>query len=699
MTSPAVGVLGPVRPARGAVAPVAPAIPVTLADRDALRMRAALQAAWILLGAQFVAMLAFSWELYHRFANTWDYALNYQGWWGIAHGNLNPFSTMADRFLYQDHFVVLFWPLAPVSLLWPHGLWPLWIQDLLVVVGEVAAVLIVRDAVRSARWSPRLPGWMAVSAVTVMLVANPWIYNAIAWDIHYESVGAACFALLAARELMSPTGSTRRLVLWSVLCLACGDIAGTLLVAVGVSAALASPANRRRGLALVGVGLAWFAIVSLAGGNEGSNLASHYGYLAGLPAGESLTFVGFVKAALLHPVSALRQLWAHRVDTWGYVSSAGIIGLCSPWAVLPVLVLVQSELTAGTLFASSDFQNFPVVLFLIPLSVIALARFGSRLDNGKTRSRAIFDRSRRSVAPSGVRAKGRGRLVVPVLAGVMTVNAVAWGLVWIPQIPNEWIRVSPAAATTLGHVEHIIPAGAEVVASQGVIGQFSGRRWVYALGAGKVALHTNVVYFVVTPTQGIEEASVQTEDGIIGELAGPLHGRLVLDRAGVWLIALRRPPGVTTVTLPQSYTTVPAWVGSTATGTRVTVGPEASWHMAKSTDTAGYVVFGNEWDELPGTYEMTTTLSNTAPVNLEVWDASSSTLLSRQRLVASSGIRAVQSTVRLTTEGSQHLYAGSGLFRFDPPLAPLADSIEVRVWSSGPGEVSVYSVELQTLHR
>jgi len=59
----------------------------------------------------------------------------------------------------------------------------------------------------------------------------------------------------------------------------------------------------------------------------------------------------------------------------------------------------------------------------------------------------------------------------------------------------------------------------------------------------------------------------------------------------------------------------------------------------------------------------------------------------------------VQSTVRLTTEGSQHLYAGSGLFRFDPPLAPLADSIEVRVWSSGPGEVSVYSVELQTLHR
>jgi hypothetical protein len=699
MTSPAVGVLGPVRPARGTVTPVAPSVRVTLTDRDSLRLRAALQAAWVLLGAQFVAMLAFSWELYHRFANTWDYALNYQGWWGIAHGNLDPYSTVASRFLYQDHFVLLYWPLAPISLLWPHGLWPLWIQDLLVLGGEVAAVLIVRDAVRSARWSPRLPGWMAVLVVTVMLVANPWIYNSIAFDFHYESVGAACFALLACRELMSASGSTRRLVLWAVLCLACGDIAATLLVAVGVSAALASPANRRRGIALVGAGLAWFAVVSLAGGNEGSNLAAHYGYLAGLPAGESLSFVGFVKAGLFHPVSALRQLWAHRINTWGYVSSAGLIGLCSPWAVLPVLVLVQSELTAGNVFASSDFQNLPVVLFLIPLSVIALARFGSRLENGAPWSRATVGRSRRSVAQSGVGTRGRGRLIVPVLAGVLTVNAVAWGLVWIPQIANEWIRVSPAAASTLGRVERIIPGAAEVVASEGVIGQFSGRRWVYALGGGRVALHTNVVYFVVTPTQGIEEAGIQTQEGIIGELAGTLHGRLLFEGAGVWLIALHRPPGTTSVTLPERYTSVPAWVGRTSTGTRVTVGPESSWHMAKSTDTAGYVLFGNEWNELPGSYEMTTTLSNTAPVSLEVWDASSNTLLTRQRLVASTGIQAVQTTVSVTEEGSEHLYGGSGLFRFNPPPAPLADSIEVRVWSPGSGEVSVYSVELQSIHR
>lgn len=698
MISPAVGVLGPARPARRTAAPGAPAVPRTLADRDALRLRAALQAAWVLLGAQLVAMLAFSWEIYHRFANTWDYALNYQGWWAIAHGNLDPFSTVADRFLYQDHFVILYWPLAPISLLWPHGLWPLWIQDLLVLGGEVAAILIVRDAVRSARWSPRLPGWLAVSVVTVMLVANPWIYNTIAFDFHYESVGAACFALLACRELMSASGSTRRLVLWSVLCLACGDIAATLLVAVGIGAALASPANRRRGVALVGIGLAWFAAVSLAGGNHGSNLAAHYGYLAGIPAGESLSFVGFVKAALGHPVNALRQLWAHRVNTWGYVSSAGLIGLCSPWAVLPVLVLVQSELTAGNVFASSDFQNLPVVLFLIPLSVIALARLGSRLDSTKPWFRASVGRSRQAVTAPGVRAKRRGRLIVPVLAGIMAVNAVVWGLVWIPQISAQWIRVSPAAAAALEQVDHIIPAGAEVVASQGVVGRFSDRSFVYAVGGGAVPLKTNVVYFVITPTQGIEEAGIQTQEGIIGELAGPLHGRLVFDRAGVWLIALRRPGGTTSVELPKLYTSVPAWVGRTDTGTRVTVGPESSWHMAKATDTAGYVLFGNEWNELPGTYEMTTTVSNTSPVNLEVWDASSNTLLTRQRLVASTGIQAVQTTVRVTREGSQHLYGGSGPFRFNPPPAPLADAIEVRVWSSGSGEVSVYSVELQRVN-
>ena len=61
--------------------------------------------------------------------------------------------------------------------------------------GELGAVYLVVDAVRRPRRSDRLPGWMAIGLVVVLLVANPWIYESISFDSHYQSVGAACFAI------------------------------------------------------------------------------------------------------------------------------------------------------------------------------------------------------------------------------------------------------------------------------------------------------------------------------------------------------------------------------------------------------------------------------------------------------------------------------------------------------------------------
>ena len=58
--------------------------------------------------------------------------------------------------------------------------------------------------------------------------------------------------MLACREMIR--GRMRLLVLWVVLCLACGDIAGTYLAAVGLGGILAGRAYRRRGAALLAVG-------------------------------------------------------------------------------------------------------------------------------------------------------------------------------------------------------------------------------------------------------------------------------------------------------------------------------------------------------------------------------------------------------------------------------------------------------------
>jgi hypothetical protein len=289
VSSAFVGVLNPIRRPRATEAPPwAPTAtsPNALAIKRALRTRAALRVAWILIGAQLAEMLTFSWVIYHRWSNTWDYAIRYQGWWGITHGNLNPYASVANRYFLQDHFELINWPLAPLSLLWPHGLWPLWIQDLMVTAGEVGAVLIVVDMLRRGEWSKRIEPWVAITVVAVMLVANPWIYDGIAFDFHYQSVGAACFALLACREMI--LGRSRwRLILFSALCLACGDIAATYLAAVGLGGVLAGRGQRLRGFGLVVAGVVWFGIVSAAGGNQGSSLAQHYGYLAGASVGST----------------------------------------------------------------------------------------------------------------------------------------------------------------------------------------------------------------------------------------------------------------------------------------------------------------------------------------------------------------------------------------------------------------------------
>ena len=102
------------------------------------------------------------------------------------------------------------------------------IQDLMAVAGRSAPSPVVAAV--------RRPGWAASplgggGLVTVLLVVNPWIYNTVSFDFHFESVGAAF-----RRAGLSRDGPRldRWLVLWAGLCLACGDIAGTYLAAVGI---------------------------------------------------------------------------------------------------------------------------------------------------------------------------------------------------------------------------------------------------------------------------------------------------------------------------------------------------------------------------------------------------------------------------------------------------------------------------------
>lgn len=647
----------------------------------------AVRVAWIVLGLQLAAMMAWSVVLYHRWGTTWDFAIRYQGWWGIAHGNLDPYVSVAGHYFWQDHFEWINWPLAPLSRVWPGALWMPLFQDVMVSAGELGALYLVVDAVRRPRWSGRLPGWVAVGLVTLLLVANPWVYESISFDVHYQSVGAACFAMLACREMIR--GRIPLLVLWVALCLACGDIAGTYLAAVGIGGILAGGGTRRRGAALLVAGVGWFLLSSAVGGGRGSSFAGHYGYvLSGHPLPGQRVGVGALLAGMAaHPLSLARHLWTARTQLWAYASSAGGLGLFTPWSVLPLLVLFESGAGQGSSLRSVPYENFGAVLFVAPLTVVALAWLCDRLHAGRF-----------AVAVArGPRLLTSTALPV-VAAAVLAVNALVWAAVWIPHVPGNWLRVSPAAAAALDRVDHLIPADAEVIVSQGVSGRLCGRRWCYDIagdGTPSFPVRAAETYVVVAPFDGIESASVQTQLGIVADLAGPLHAGLVLQRADIWLFRLASGGQGRVTFLPSP--TEPAWAGRTATGTRELAGPASTWRLVQSRQAPGYLLYGTEWALAPGWYRMTVTLASSAPCTVEVWDATAGTLLARRQVPSLEAPAAVQSDVAVRTQRSTRIYSGWGPFRFLPRLPPASDSIEIRVWTPGGGAVALYDVELQRI--
>jgi len=620
---------------------------------------------------------------------TWDYAIRYQGWWSIAHGNIDPYSTLTSYYFWQDHFELINWPLAPLSLLWPGGLWAVLIQDVMIVGGELGALYLVVDAVRRPGWTSRLPGWVAIGLVTVLLVANPWIYQSASFDFHYQSVGAACFAMLACREMIR--GRMRLLIFWVVLCLACGDIAGTYLAAVGVGGILAGRSARLRGAALLAVGIAWFLGVTSLGGGRGSSLTGHYGYLSPHNGDASRGKVGaltLVAGALAHPTAVLGHLWQARLNIWAYASSSGGIGIFSPLAVLPALILFESGAGTGGGLRSIAYENFGAVLFLVPLSVLTLAWIARQLHHGPVASR---------LRRNGVRWL-RSSWVPIAISGVLAANTVAWAIVWLPQVPAQWLLTSSSTAAALDHAASIIPPDAEVVASQGVAGRFCGRPNCYSIfGPSTFPLRTADTYFVITPYSGIEPAPLQSELSMIGTLAGPLHATLLLGQDGVWLFRLHAAPGQRSVSL-ATMPTLPAWAAQSATGRPSLSGPPQQWAMTLTATKPGYLVYGASWNLAPGRYQETVTLATTIPTDVEVWDASTDTLLSRRLIPASNGNIAVQAPVTIATQGAVVPFGGWGPFRYQP-LSPAtsADRIELRVWTPGSGAVRIYNLEIQPL--
>jgi hypothetical protein len=615
---------------------------------------------YVVLGLQLAGFLAWSTLLYRRFALTLDFATYHQAWFLIAHGNLDPYSTMLGCAFWQGHCEFLLWLLAPLYWIWPHAVLLLWLQDVAAVAAEAVAFTWLCELAQ--RYRPgRDAAWLA-GAGLVLLAANPWTWQALTWDFHMEPL-AILFAALLARDLAN---RRRRAWVWVAPLLACGDVAGTYLAALGLGAVLAGRRLRLRGSAMACLGVGATLLITLVHGNKASSLQT-YDYLAATgPLGPPLGVAALVKGIASHPLGVLRVLWGKRLDLWANAAPSGLLGVGFVWLLpIAVVVLLANNLFAGWLFAAPSFQSLPLYV-LVPVGTIAvLGRLASR-----------------------------HRRAALLLTGLIVAQALAWTAAWAPRIPGEWERVPAATAATLASIEARIPASAEVAVSQGVVGRFSGHSTVRPLyGPGKLAARGET-WFIITPLAGVETMSTASAMALTEELAGPLHATLVAHVNGVWAFRWNPSPGVHTITVPGDSAPLAAWTAVGAAGRAVMAGPVAHWHAA-SAGGQGYIADGLAWQQPPGQYQASVSLSATGPVDVEVWNDTGDALLARRSIPATSGIQSVTIPVDATTAYRPTVNSGWGPFRTVRLSPPPGQRLEVRVWSPGRETVNVYSAGLR----
>jgi hypothetical protein len=135
---------------------------------------------------------------------------------------------------------------------------------------------------------------------------------------------------------------------------------------------------------------------------------------------------------------------------------------------------------------------------------------------------------------------------------------VVIALVVLPSVPRHWIAVDASAATQLTKVEREVPANAEVIASNGIVGRFAERDSAYVLGYSPrtaqfqetttIPIQRSVVVFILSPNQGVGEQPGQ-ERKAISFVLHYLHARVLVERAGIYAFEWTPPTGTTHVTL------------------------------------------------------------------------------------------------------------------------------------------------------
>jgi hypothetical protein len=511
--------------------------------------------AGIVLIAQFAGLLLYSAFLYHRFDLTDDFATYSQAWWLIGHGHINPVDTVqAPPYpFWQSHFELAMWPVAWIGRLWPNPLSLLWLQDLALVSTEFIALLWI-GRLSSERLSKACNLVPAVAAI--VLVGNVWWFETASFDIHFETLGLP-FVMMAGYSMWR--GRFRSALVAAVLGVLFGDVVSISILLVGLAALLSRRVRRQGGipasLALVGIGVVWLVLISLLNANRGSGLVTNYGYLVN--AGPHASSGSVVRGLILHPGHPLHVLFNRWHAIGRVIGSSLVIGVLTPWGLLLALgTTLPAALNVNPQFIApiNAFQTLVAVPFVFVGALMVLFWLGT-------------GRGERATAPSPGSADeadsvaGAARRRAPVLPpwrpiaalgvfALLGVLPIVQNFTLFTQLRVDWWKVDASSATTLATVS-TVPATTEVIVSQGVIGRFADRPYVYPYLVSPQAfpVRSRSVLFVLT-AQGIESVPPGRVAADAGYLRAVLHARVITDQHGVAVLLWHPPPRTSVVVLP-----------------------------------------------------------------------------------------------------------------------------------------------------
>jgi hypothetical protein len=588
----------------------------------------------------------------------------------VAHGHLDPFSSVGNESFWRNAMELIMWPLAPLWYLWPHPVTLLWVQDAATAATEALLFTWMCEVTAIAAERGRIRQWVSVLPAfgLVLLVASPWTIWQDSFDFHPESLDLL-LAVFAAHAFWR--GRSRRGWIAALLALTGGAIGATYVAGTGLSALLAGRKWRRIGVVLFAMGAVWLLIISHAGADRASGLVYANLVKGSHKGGASLLVV--LAAVARHPTRAVSALWSVHRDVLADISSGGYLGVLSPWALgVTLLVLLEGSLTGLAQFSAPYIMNVLPAILLVPLGTI-------------------------TVCVALVSSQRRWRRVLAiVLAFAAAVNVVGWSVVWTPRTESQFARVNEATASTLKNALSMIPAQDEVIASQGIVGAFALRPWVYPMHYGppvRYPVHRPSVWFVIVPNQGIETVSPVGAEMEMGEIAGFVHATLVLASNGVYVFHWTPSQQPRSVTL-TAKTSVPAWTLNTSSGVSraVVSGPAKDWRIA-AIGGAGEIVSGDYWQVQRGTLTSRVRLRTNGQVKVVVMDDSTGRLIAERSITSTRGVVQTRSISAVLAHSYQpHVFEGSSVFSLQPTEPARGDVIEIQVWTKGNVPASIYSV-------